>query len=554
MSAVSGRKTLADSSESLALTPTPAAQYLRMSTNQQRLSIESQAAAIDWYAFRHNFRVVQTYEDAGKSGLTLNRREGLKQLLQDVFSNARAFKAILVYDVSRWGRFQDPDEAAHYEFLCKSAGVPVYYCAEAFSNESTLPNALMKALKRAMAGEFSRELSQRTERAKRIVAERGFRAGGAAGYGLRRMLVSPDRTPKRLLVHGEIASIEDSRVILVHGSKKEVAVVREIYRLAVSEKKNTYAIARELNRRGIKPPGKYSSWSWEPVLEILNNRKYMGDAIYGRTTHVLGNKRLIRVPEEKWIVKSAAFKPIVDPETYAAAQRVLRDRTVYKSNEELLDDLQTLLKRERVLTEYRIDMSRDVPAVRTFIERFGSMKRVYDLIGYVYPESPRGVPSVRRLMWKTRSCHDRLRQKLLRTICKLFPGEATARRKEPFGRPVLYFRNGLRVAVVVVPTTKTPLGKLRWIVPALRALGSDLTLLCRCNEAGDAFHDLHLVPSVDDRSCWVRIKENDPWLSRGKKLVSLSQIRRIASLVLAQHSTTISQPLRDASMSHSDCD
>jgi hypothetical protein len=268
----------------------------------------------------------------------------------------------------------------------------------------------------------------------------------------------------------------------------------------------------------------------------------MGDAVYGRTTHLLGTKQLIQVPQEKWIVRSAAFKPIVDPETFAAAQRVLGDRTIYKSNEELLDGLRTLLKREHMLTEYRIEMSREVPAVRTYIERFGSMKRVYDLIGYVYPESPRGLPSVRKRMWKTRNHNDRLRQKLLRTICKLFPGEATARRKEPFGRPVLYFGDGLRVAVVVVPTTKTPLGKLRWTVPAIRALGSDLTLLCRCNEAGDAFHDLHLVPSADDHSGWVRIKENDPWLGRGKKLVTLSQIRRIASLVLAQHSSTTSQP------------
>jgi DNA invertase Pin-like site-specific DNA recombinase len=542
-----------DSSESLALTSTPAAQYLRMSTNQQRLSIESQAAAIEWYACGHNFKVVQTYQDTGRSGLTLNRREGLKQLLQDVFSNAKAFKAILVYDVSRWGRFQDPDEAAHYEFLCKSAGVPVYYCAETFSNDPTLPNAVMKALKRAMAGEYSRELSQRTERAKRIVAERGFRAGGAAGYGLRRMLVSSDRTPKRLLVHGEIASIKDSRVILVPGPLKEVAVVREIYRLAVSERKNTHAIARELNRRRITPPGRYPSWTWEPIFEVLKNPKYMGDAVYGRTTHVLGSNQLTQVPQEKWIVRSAAFKPIIDPETFAAAQRVLRDRTQYKSNEELLDGLRTLLKRERMLTEYKIEMSREVASVRTFIERFGSMKRVYDLIGYVYPESPRGLPSVRKRMWKTRNRNDRLRQKLLRAICKLFPGEATARRKEPFGRPTLYFRNGLRIAVVVVPTVKTPLGSLRWTVPALRALGSDITLLCRCNEAGNAFQDLYLVPSVNDCG-WVRIKENDPWLSRGKKLVNLSKIRSIAGFVLAQHSTTISQPHRDASMSHSDSD
>jgi hypothetical protein len=57
------------------------------------------------------------------------------------------------YDVSRWGRFQDTDEAAHYEFLCKSAGVPIHYCAEAFANDGTLPSLIMKALKRTMAGE-----------------------------------------------------------------------------------------------------------------------------------------------------------------------------------------------------------------------------------------------------------------------------------------------------------------------------------------------------------------------------------------------------------------
>jgi hypothetical protein len=32
---------------------------------------------------------------------------------------------ILVLDVSRWGRFQDIDESAYYEFLCRRAGMQV---------------------------------------------------------------------------------------------------------------------------------------------------------------------------------------------------------------------------------------------------------------------------------------------------------------------------------------------------------------------------------------------------------------------------------------------
>jgi hypothetical protein len=49
-------------------------------------------------------------------------------------------------------------------------------------------------------------------------------------------------------------------------------------------------------------------------------------------------------------VKEGAFKPIVDSETFAAAQRVLHDRTIYRSDEELLDRLRTFLKKKGTLT------------------------------------------------------------------------------------------------------------------------------------------------------------------------------------------------------------
>ena len=131
---------------------------------------------------------------------------GLKQLLGDVVAGEVHYRLILVYDVSRWGRFQDADESAHYEFICKDAGVPVHYCAEVFANDGTLPNTILKALKRAMAGEYSRELSVRVVRAKRLMTEKGFRVGGIPGYGFRRMLLSADGKPKRLLEPGEQVS------------------------------------------------------------------------------------------------------------------------------------------------------------------------------------------------------------------------------------------------------------------------------------------------------------------------------------------------------------
>jgi len=117
----------------------PAAQYLRMSTEHQQYSRDNQSAAIQKYADSQGFHILQTYSDAAKSGIGLRRRLGLRQLLQDVAAGTGPYRVILVYDVSRWGRFQDTDESAHYEFLCKVAGAPVHYCADVFANDGTLP-------------------------------------------------------------------------------------------------------------------------------------------------------------------------------------------------------------------------------------------------------------------------------------------------------------------------------------------------------------------------------------------------------------------------------
>jgi len=63
-----------------------AAQYVRMSTERQDYSIPNQLAAIEAYALLHNFEIVRTYSDPGKSGIDLARRPGLQKLLSDVAS------------------------------------------------------------------------------------------------------------------------------------------------------------------------------------------------------------------------------------------------------------------------------------------------------------------------------------------------------------------------------------------------------------------------------------------------------------------------------------
>jgi DNA invertase Pin-like site-specific DNA recombinase len=93
-----------------------------------------------------NLTIVRTYRDEGESGLRLRNRAGLRQLLDDVQSDQADFDHILVYDVSRWGRFQDIDESAHYEFICKQAGIAVQYCAEQFENDGSMLSSIVKNL------------------------------------------------------------------------------------------------------------------------------------------------------------------------------------------------------------------------------------------------------------------------------------------------------------------------------------------------------------------------------------------------------------------------
>lgn len=169
-----------------------AAQYVRMSTDVQQHSIDTQVAAMAAYARAHQIEIVQTYLDAGRSGLTLAGRPQLQKLLSDVQAADRGFNLVLVYDVSRWGRFQEVDEAAKYEQLCRDAGVPVIYCAEPFEGTSGITTAVMKAVRRAMAAEHSRDLSEKVKAAMDLASSQGHWTGGPPPFGYQRWAVSPD--------------------------------------------------------------------------------------------------------------------------------------------------------------------------------------------------------------------------------------------------------------------------------------------------------------------------------------------------------------------------
>ncbi len=357
----------------------PVAQYLRKSTDYQKYSTENQSAANHVYAGQRGMEIVRTYADEGRSGLTFERRDALKRLIGDVQSGATDFAAILVYDVSRWGRFQDSDESGYYEYICKRAGVKVHYCAEQFDNDGSPFAAIVKSIKRAMAGEYSRELSVKSFVGQSRLVRLGFRAGASAGYGTQRLLIDQFGKPRCILTRGEYKSLATDRVVLIPGSPKEVRVVRWIFSLFVKRRKSVTAIVELLNKNGISS-GLPRPWTYARVRKLLLNEIYISNCIWNRTSTKLG-KNMVRNPPELWFRTKCSFAPIIDESQFEAAQKRFRELRQRPSKEEVLEALRRIHRKHGFLDNKLVQESGEVPSLTYLYNHFGGLRQVYNLIG-----------------------------------------------------------------------------------------------------------------------------------------------------------------------------
>jgi DNA invertase Pin-like site-specific DNA recombinase len=356
-----------------------AAQYVRMSTDYQRYSIENQAVVIAAYAQTHNLTIVRTYRDEGESGLKLKNRAGLTQLLDDVRSNHADFNHILVYDISRWGRFQDIDESAHHEFICKQAGIKISYCAEQFDNDGSMLSSIVKNLKRVMAAEYSRELSTKVHAGACRYARLGFKLGGRPGYALHRVLVDEKLQPKGILQNGDRKYLTTDHVRLRPGATDEVAVVRWIFKRFQGLKSET-AIAIELNRKAI-PASTGGRWDRGMIGRILKNENYVGNQIYNRRSNKLGGRNVYN-PPDLWIRSEGCLEPILEPGVFLAARKIIEERRVDLTEEEMLARLRRTLIKEGCLSPAVIDSTIGLPCTATYQQHFGSLRNAYKLVGF----------------------------------------------------------------------------------------------------------------------------------------------------------------------------
>lgn len=356
-----------------------AVQYLRVSTEHQRYSLGNQEAVIAAYAVDHGFEVVRTYADCGKSGLTLKGRGGLKSLLADTLALDRDFDVILVLDVSRWGRFQDPDQAAHYEFVCRSAGVPVRYCGEQFEDDGMMISSIMKHLKRVMAGEYSREMSERIKFAKKRQVLLGFKQGSATRYGLSRVVVGSDGCEKFALQQGQVKALKSDKVVLRAGDASEVATIKRMFHLCAKKGLTCRQIADLLEAEG-RPYHNGLPWRAAKVRRLLRNPIYTGMYVYGKTESDLRGGATTLTPDH-WL-QVEILEPLIGKSEFRAAAVRLSRKTRTIGDEEMLSKLSRVLASEGSLSRDRINANRDLPSASTYAERFGSLLNAYGKIGH----------------------------------------------------------------------------------------------------------------------------------------------------------------------------
>ena len=490
-----------------------AAQYVRVSTDQQVYSAANQKAAIREYAVRHNLQIVQTYEDDSKSGLLMRNRPALRNLLMDVLTGNSLYRIVIVYDVSRWGRFDDEDESACYEFLCRRAGASIEYCAELFPEGAPVAGAVLKSLKRSMAAEFSRQLSAQIFEAKSRRVQQGYWGGGPAPYGMHRYLVPGNGKPGRVLKPGEWTNLKTDHSILVPGFDDEVAVIRKMFHMAVDDQMGCPQIAKELNNRGTSNRGK--PWNKEEVYKILTSPAYIGTNVWNRNSEKLRGP-IVRNPPDRWIQRENAFLPVISRDLFARANRLIHNRGTSWTMEEIFNRLRSLLRQKGRLTESLIAKTNGMPSNRTLRNHFGSLMKAYQLIGYK-------VPSVDAIRCNSLCSTLRLRHKLLEDVLASNPSRSL-RLLEHTHRPILLLDGKYAIAVFAFRSVVAGAGDQCWqVVPRKKAHSEDLALLGLLDETNEQLHAVYLFKRCT-LSRFHRFRESDPLLRQGVQLGSLSEL------------------------------
>ena len=352
-----------------------AAQYIRMSTDRQDLSPAIQKEAIAGYAGSHDIEVLVSYEDLGKSGVRLANRPGLTRLLRDVAARP-CYTVVLVYDVSRWGRFQDSDASAYYDYHCRLNGVTVIYVAETFGEAISPVASLLKGMKRVMAAEYSRDLAFKCVAGQERVLAMGCQMGQLPCLGYRRESVSADGLRRVVLTPGQSKFAVTDRIQWVLADDKEVALVREIFDIYIHTHCTVGDLVQKALREGwVSDRGRPLTKGM--IASLLRSEVVIGNFVWGRSTQ--SHPRIVRMNLHRM---EGAVPRIVDASTWALTQAKLKSLGWRRSrtNDELLGELKLALERNPGMTAAELT-AHGCFTKTAYCKRFGSWRAALEATG-----------------------------------------------------------------------------------------------------------------------------------------------------------------------------
>jgi DNA invertase Pin-like site-specific DNA recombinase len=339
---------------------TPAAIYLRRSTDRQEKSLEDQKREILRYASEHNFGIVAEFVDDGVSGTSGDTRKGFLAMLDEAKSPKREWQSILVWDIKRFGRMSS-DEVGYYRWLFKQAGVEIIYTSEGFTGTSA--DKYLRFFKQEAARDESATLSKAVIRGLVSLADQGWWPGGMAPYGYDlayfdqagrlfqtvrstgardKVILDPDGREIRTVRRGQkVKGSHAEHVRLLPGLDERVGVVRRIFDwYAGSSSLGFRAIADRLNRQGVVSP-RGRGWALSSIRVILMNPVYVGRVVWNRRSmgkfHRIADRREVErdgcgkrrvewnAPED-WLVFENAHEPLVERDVFERAQRIMKER------------------------------------------------------------------------------------------------------------------------------------------------------------------------------------------------------------------------------------
>lgn len=299
--------------------------YLRVSDESQaderRTSLDDQRAAILDAARKRGLAIGYWFVDPGASGGTVERRRGLLALLASCEAHPRSATRpgiVLALNASRWGRFDNPEEAGYWRFHLERVGWIVRF-AENDETDNLEARHLTRAIYDVQASAYRQQIRRNAKRGAHGTAANGYWQSRAP-YGFRRKVVYPPGRER--VLDNRMRKAVDERVQLVP-VENEARIILEIFQKYAGGTESIASLTEWLLVHAPKPTSG-RTWTKPAVRFLLSNPAYAGDVICGRVpSDRKERKGTPRRPEALWTVTRDAHPAIVTRSLFDAAQRRL---------------------------------------------------------------------------------------------------------------------------------------------------------------------------------------------------------------------------------------